>query len=338
VLTPLMAPVLAARFAPQLEAKYGNTGSYCDQHTAAPPSRWVDYDPRKPGAGMLQTVFRAYCRVFQAEKEAYHGPAPSEGGNYWFYAGMADGSYAQLSAAHPDARWQVPFLVDFDLLKIHPLEVDLGMGWRKSYGYDDHAKNWDDALDRFHCATIAFGHSGILYAPNFPTATATPKEDPLDKWKRSVVRTYFMIQQLASRYALVPVRSIAYCDGERLLTPSEALRSGAYTRSQVAVEYENGLRVWANGSFEESWRVEADGQTYDLPPNGWLAIQGTEFLEYSAMKDGHRVDFVRSPVYTFADGRGTMTDFGGGVKAKEALIILHERGEERHEVDCPMGQ
>ena len=337
VLTPLMAPVLAARFAPQLEAKYGNTGSYCDQHTAAPPSRWVDYDPRKPGAGMLQTVFRAYCRVFQAEKEAYNGPAPSEGGNYWFYAGMADGSYAQLSAAPTDARWQVPFLVDFDLLKIHPLEVDLGMGWRKSYGYDDHAKNWDDALDRFHCATIAFGHSGILYSPNFPTPTATPKEDPLDKWKRSVVRTYFMIQQLASRYALVPVRNISYWDGRRLISPSDALRSGAYTRSQVAVEYENGLRVWVNGSFEEPWRVQADSQTYDLPPNGWLAIQGAEFLEYSAMKDGHRVDFVRSPVYTFADGRGVLTDFGGGVKAKEAVIVLHGRGDERHEVDCPMG-
>jgi hypothetical protein len=335
-LTPLMAPVLAEPFAPKLKEKYGLTGSYCDQHTSPPPSRWVDYDPRKAGAGMLQTVFRAYCRVFEIEKKAYQGPVVSEGGNYWFYAGMVDGNYAQLSGVHRDARWQVPFLVDFDLLKIHPLEVDLGMGWRASYGYDAHSKKWDDALDRFLCATIAFGHSGILYGPNFPHVSDIQKADPLGKWKHSAARTYFMIQQLASRYALVPVQRIAYWDGTRLLTPSEALRSGAYARSQVAVEYSNGLRIFANGSFEHSWRVSANGESHELPPNGWLAVQGKEFLEYSALRGGRRVDFVRSPVYTFADGRGVLTDFGG-LKAKEAVIILHQRGEERHEIEVPMG-
>ncbi|HID21921.1 MAG TPA: hypothetical protein EYP14_05915, partial [Planctomycetaceae bacterium] len=203
-LTPLMAPVLAARLAPQLKAKYGLTGSYCDQHTCPPPSRWVDYDPRKPGAAMLNTVFRAYCRVFEIEKRAYRGPVVSEGGNHWFYAGVVDGNYAQLRPPRGVRRSKVPFLVDFDLLKIHPLEVDIGMGWRGSYGYDRYAKNWDDALDRFLCATIAFGHSGILYAPNFPGVYSIDKADPLGRWKRSSVRTYFMIQQLAARYALRP--------------------------------------------------------------------------------------------------------------------------------------
>ena len=80
--------------------------------------------------------------------------------------------------------------------------------------------------------------------------------------------------------------------------------------------------------------------------------QGDDFLEYSALRAGHRVDFVRSPVYTFADGRGTVTDFGGGLEAKDAVIILHRRGGERpfdkaqgrpepvegrHEISTPMG-
>jgi hypothetical protein len=146
-----------------------------------------------------------------------------------------------------------------------------------------------------------------------------------------------MIQGLASRYALVPVQRIAYWDGSRLVTPSEALRSSACDRSQIAVEYANGLRVFANGSFEYPWRVELNRGAYDLPPNGWLAAQGDEFLEYSALRDGHRVDFVRSPIYTFADGRGQLTDFGGGVQAKDALIILHQRNGERHEIGAPMG-
>ncbi len=338
-LTPLMAPVLAARFAPELKKKYGLTGSYCDEHTAAPPSRYVDFDPRKPGAGMQQTVFRAYCRVFELEKEAYQGPVVSEGGNSWFYAGMVDGNYAQLMLKRL-ARWQTPFLVDFDLLKIHPLEVDLGMGWRGSYGYDACAKNWDDALDRFLCATIAFGHSGILRAhysnSNFPLVTDIKTADPLGKWKRSAARTYFMIQQLAARCALVPVHSIRYWDGARLLTTSDAVRSGAYRRSQVAIEYTNGLRIFANGSFEHAWRVNIGERAYDLPPNGWLALQGDEFLEYSALLAGRRVDYVRSPAYTFADGRGHLADFDG-LQAKEAVIILHPRGNERHEIAVPIG-
>lgn len=335
-LTPLMAPKLAARFAPQIKAKYGLTGSYCDQHTSPPPSRWVDYDPRKPGAGMLRTAFNAYCRVFEIEKEAYGGPVVSEGGNYWFYAGEVDGNYAQLRSPKGAQRWQMPFLVDFDLLKIHPLEVDIGMGWRGSYGYDKHAKNWDDALDRFLCATVAFGHSGILYGPNFPGVYNLDPADPLGRWKRSVVRTYFMIQQLAERYALVPVRQIRYWDGTQMLATSDAIRSGAYKRSQVAVEYENGLRVFANGSFDETWRIELSYDVYELPPNGWLATQGDEFLEYSALRGGHRVDYVRSPLYTFADGRGVATDFGD-IRAKEAVIALHRRNGERHELATRMG-
>jgi len=336
-LTPLMAPVLAAKLAPALKAKYGLTGSYCDQHTAPAPSRWVDYDPRKPGAAMLQTVFRAYCKVFEIEKQAYGGPVVSEGGNYWIYAGMVDGNYAQLIPPRGKLRWETPFLVDFDLLKIHPLQVDLGMGWRGSYGYDAEARDPGAALDRFLCATIAFGHSGVLYTPNFPNTGAIKTEDPLGAWKRSAVRTYFMIQGLARRYALTPVRSIRYWDGSRLLDTSAAVLAGAHRESQVAVEYENGLRVWANGSFARNWRVTANGATFELPPNGWLAVHGDDFLEYSALRDGRRVDYVRSPVYTFADGRGALTDFGD-VQSQHATIILHTRGEERHVVDTAMGR
>ena len=334
-MSPLLASVLARRFAPGLKQCYGLTGSYCDQHTAAPASRWVDFDSRKPGAGMAQTVWRAYADVFAAERESYGGPVVSEGGHYWKVAGLVDGNYAQLRAPAGQKRWQMPFLVDFDLLRIHPLEVDIGMGWRGSYGYDGHARDPDDALDRFLCAVIAFGHSGILYGPNFPNTRTIDVRNPLGRWKRSVVRTYFMVQELASRYAMVPVRRISYWDGTRLVTSSEAVRSGAFRRSQVKVEYVNGLRVFVNGSQESPWRVEADSEAYTLPPNGWLAAQGPEFIEYSASREGHRVDYVRCPAYTFADGRGVMTDFGD-VQAEDAVVVLHHRGGERHEISTPM--
>jgi len=339
-LTPLMAPVMASRLAPELKSRYGLSGAYSDCHTAATPWLWVDYDARKPNPAMLQTVFRAYAKTFLIEKEAYRGPIVSEGHRYFYYAGMIDGNYAHLGNVPGRHTWQTPFLVDFDLLKIHPLEVDLGMSYRKAYGFDRHAKNCEEALDRFLCASIAFGHSGIRYwgwGPRWRDEgelTFLP-EDPLAEKKRVVARTYFMIQQLAARYALTPVRSIAYWDGTRLMNSSDAIRSGAVDRSQVTVEYENGLRVFANGSFTHTWHVNLENRTYELPPNGWVAIQGGDFIEYSAVRDGHRVDYVRSPVYTFADGRGIPTDFGG-IRATNAIIILHGRGNERHEIDTPM--
>lgn len=335
-LTPLMAPPLTQHFAPLLKQRYGVTGSYCDQHTSQDPSYYVDFDPRKPGAGMLQTVFRAYGKSFEIERNAHGGPVVSEGGNHWIYAGLVDGNYAQLSHELAQHRWQVPFLVDFNLRKVHPLEVDLGVGWRTSYGYDRFSKGPDDALDRFLCASIAFGGSGVFYPPDFPPIPSIHPDNPLGKWKRSVARTYFMIQQISSRYAMVPVQEINYWDGQQMLSPSDAVRTGAYQRSQVDITYSNGLRIWANGSFHDSWNVKLNGQIYELPPTGWLAVQGNEFLEYSAIRDGHRVDFIKSKTHTFVDGRGTMTDFGGGIQAKDALIILHDRGDEQHEIDTPM--
>ena len=47
------------------------------------------------------------------------------------------------------------------------------------------------------------------------------------------------------------------------------------------------------------------------------------------------IDYVRTPVYIFADRRGAATDFSD-VKATNAVIILHERNDEPHEIDIPM--
>ena len=59
------------------------------------------------------------------------------------------------------------------------------------------------------------------------------------------------------------------------------------------------VSIWGCGRVpcqRKHWLVEDRGQMYDLPPGGWLARQGDDFLEYSAIQEGKRVDFVDSPV------------------------------------------
>jgi len=54
------------------------------------------------------------------------------------------------------------------------------------------------------------------------------------------------------------------------------------------------------------WEVAGPkGEKYLLPANGWLAwTEDGKFLEFSALVEGKRADYVRSPAYLFANARG----------------------------------
>ncbi|MCX7969819.1 MAG: hypothetical protein N3B10_15200, partial [Armatimonadetes bacterium] len=85
------------------------------------------------------------------------------------------------------------------------------------------------------------------------------------------------------------------------MSVSEAIaRDLPKARRQMFVAYPNGLRVWLNdwdagrGTGDEgTWKVEVDGKVYEIPPAGWLAVQGKEFLTFSALVDGRKVDYLR---------------------------------------------
>jgi hypothetical protein len=96
----------------------------------------------------------------------------------------------------------------------------------------------------------------------------------------------------------------------RLLATSEALLSGAYRHSQVHVRYETGLEVWVNGSLTEAWLVEAGGETYRLPPSGFVARGPEGLLVYSAQTDAGRVDFATYGDTRFIDARGRRQTVG----------------------------
>lgn len=292
---PSRAVELESALAPIIQDKFQLNTAYCDVHTAVRPWSYTDFDARVPGAGTFAATFYAYGEIMLHQKQTWQGPVYSEGNNHWYYCGLTDGNYGQDQAGNLATS---PWLVDFDLRKLHPLCCNFGMGSPDMFFGGDLAQSQNAAdssawLDRFLAATLAFGHTGFLV---------------LEGGFENAVRSYYSLQQVHSRYAQQVVDSIRYGDGSgNLLETDAAVANGAYRRSQVATRYAGGLEVFVNGHPSETWSLPQ----ITLPPNGWYVTgEGAHpLLAYSALQDGRRVDYVDSPAYVYANGRGQVTRF-----------------------------
>ena len=295
---PAYAVEYCAKLAPIIQQKFHFSTAYCDVHTAVAPWDRTDYDARVPGAGTFAATFYSYGEIMLHQKAAWQGPVYSEGGHHAFYCGLTDGNYGQ------DQGYNIPnhpWLVDFDLRKIHDLCCNFGIGnpgmFYGSEGPSGASREAVDAYyDRFFAATVAFGHPGFLtYEGGLGNA----------------LRSYYMLQQLHSSYTLSSAAEIRYADERgRLLDTSAAVASGAYQRSQVVTRYANGTITAANGSRTERMVVDAFGRKLDLPPNGyagWTKDGSVNVLSSDSL--GWRTDYSVSPAYIYVDGRGRFARF-----------------------------
>jgi hypothetical protein len=307
---PLKAVEFDALLAPQIKAKYNPNSAYTDVHTAVSPWGYNDYDARVPGAGTFAQTFYAYGELLRNDSRVYGGPIFSEGTYHWLYAGLADGNYALAYDGRPLAT--APLLPVFDLYQIHTKECDIGMGWTAHFCdaiADWHKpENLDRAIDRFLLHTLAYGHIGWLVEEEHGIARTC--------------RSYYMLQQVQSGYGLKAPARIAYWDGNKLVSLSEALVNDLpRTRRQLYVEYPGGLQLWLNDHPSENWTVRtSQGVRFRrrpnpadppnelvLPPAGWAAVtHNGELFSYSALQGTNRVDYLRSPAYTYLDGRGNV--------------------------------
>ena len=287
---PMRAVEMEAKLAPQIQAKFGENHSYCDVHTAVTPFSRVDYDHRVPGAGTYRRTFECFGRLLHNEKSAHKGPVYSEGLFHWFYAGLTDGNYAQLTWPSPP---HAPLLVDFDLLKMHPLQMDAGMGAPGMF-----FRGTPPDLDQFIATTLAYGHIGFFDWRNLAGA----------------LRIYYMLQPIQAHYTMVPVARIAYEHAGGMVDTSEAIKTGAYLNGRVHVVYENGTQVWVNGS-PEAWTIEAPRRPHlpVLPRWGHLAVSGDGSTKSTSRVQGatgeepggprRRVDLCTSPTQHYMCSR-----------------------------------
>ena len=279
---PVYAVEMCEKLSPLLAQKFAFNTGYCDVHTAVTPWSRTDYDARVPGAGTFAQTFYAYGEIMMLQKKAWNGPVYSEGSTHWMYCGLTDGNYAQ------DQEYNLadnPWLLDFDLLRMHPLCCNFGMGSRSMFfAGKDKGVSVDVQHDRFICATLAFGHSGFLAYGD-----------------RNMERSYFLVQALAERYTQADVASIRYVDAAgRLFDTSAALANGVWRRSQVVVRYTDGTLIAANGSKTEEMAAASDGTYPALPPNGFFGRSGDGQAEsFSARRDGKLVERAVSPEYRY---------------------------------------
>lgn len=309
-----------AKLAKKIQRKFNSNFAYTDVLTASSPWRRCDYDPRVPGAGTLTAMFYAHGQILLNDQKVY-GPTFSEGTYQWMYAGLATGNYGW---AYTNLNLlEEPLNVAFDLLKIHPLENDYGMG-NHEYYLQRLDPNWlqsdklDWYIDRFLASTIAYGHNGWLIAY-------------LEK-PEIMARSYYMMQQLQKRYSMVPVLKIEYADlSGKMRLASQALAISVIRESRLHVVYENGLEVFVNGNgsskaSNKNWCFTApDGIQVELPPAGWYVYDAsTNFKEFSGLISNKRIDYVISPEYEFLDGRGQWTKMGN-LAASGAVAMRSQR-------------
>ncbi|HEY3322128.1 MAG TPA: hypothetical protein VGP72_16805 [Planctomycetota bacterium] len=287
---PARAVEYCAKLSPINQSKFGFSTAYCDVHTAVTPWERVDYDARVSGAGTFAAVFYSFGEIMLLQKEAWKGPVYSEGNNHFEYCGLTDGNYAQ------DQNYRIsthPWLVDFDLLKLHELCCNFGMGNPDMFYCSDPK---DPEMDRFLAATVAFGHPGFLM---------------YEGGMKNALKSYYMLQQLHSRYALSSAKEIRYADAKgKFFETSAAIANGVFERSQIVTRYSDGTITGVNGHPSERLVVEAFGRKLDLPPNGYAGwTEDGKIDVFSGDRDGHRCDFAFTPAYIYVDGRGEFTRF-----------------------------
>lgn len=294
----LFAVEMDRKLAPLIQRKFNTNAAYTDVHTSVSPWDRTDYDARVPGAGTFAATYYAFGELLLHDQDVYDGHCWSEGNHQWLYAGLCTGNYGLTYSAL--RLWQYPYLPHFDLLKMHPLSVDIGIPWTAQFfqgktGWEK-PENIVASIDQFIAATIAYGHMGWLVEESHGM--------------RQTCRSYYMLQPLQSRYAMLRPESIQYGTDRGLVSSSEAFRTGDWRKSKLFIRYA-GLLIWVNGNASESWRVERDGVAHELPPFGWLAIGPDGYVECSESIDGKRYDRVSASECIFIDGRGTWREFDG---------------------------
>lgn len=307
----------AATVSKERKEKFGADVVYQDGWTSQLSWDSNDYDARYPDSGKTITTIRDIARGFRNLRQSLDGPAFTEGsGRHYREAGLVDGSYGQTYDS--ERKKPTPLFVDFQLLKTHTLGGDLGMGCCP-YMFTATAHPSEQEYYDFVASTIAFGNIGLQE----PYAYLSLEPEVFGH----SLLTYFMVQQLQQYYVMEPVEQIRYFDGKDLIDTDRAIAGDIQLQSQVYVRYQNGLEIWVNCNPEgRSWTVQNDGRTFELPKGGWLARDGDQLLEFSALFEGRRVDFVDGPDYTYVNPANREFQFAGQAYPAGQVTILHKKG------------
>ena len=269
---------------PQIHTQFGTTAAYLDEHSALPPFAHEDMDSSTTGAAMQRTMFAANQALWNYERQTHQGPVLGEGSAHWFYSGLLDGVEAQQEAGYPmiNTGASLPLFVDFDLLNIHPVQANHGMGYYERWTAAKTTAMTTTLLDAYRMQEIAFGHAPFLSKglwSNIPHAFVESN----------------LVTPVASSYGTAAATSIQYRMNNAWVTSSVAAPAKQFTT--VLVGYSNGLSLLANSSNSSiTWNG------IKIPQYGWAA-KSASLLAYTAQCGSAICDFAQTSKSLFANSR-----------------------------------
>jgi hypothetical protein len=272
----------ASTQSPDIHDNYGTNASFIDVNSSAMPWWRADRDPKAKGNDEFGTYRDASAALWAYERSVEKGPVFGEGKYHWFWSGLLDGVEAQFGAESTPITngLQAPLFVDFDLTRVHPLQINYGMGY-----YD----RWLPSgamttltLDAYRMQEVAYGHAPYL----------------ADSLWQSVPRALLeqnLVSPIAARYALQTPSSIFYWVNGAWVDTSTAAKVGSF--SIVRVNYPNGDSIVANSTPAVfTWG------SVQIPQYGWAAT-GTKYFAYTAQMSGNVVDYSQTPQGIYANAR-----------------------------------
>ncbi|RRA48238.1 hypothetical protein [Acidipila sp. EB88] len=297
----------AATQSPTIHQAYATTAGFIDVNSSATPWWRVDMDGSAPGAGMFGTYRDASTALWAYERQVENGPIFGEGNNHWFWSGLLDGVEAQFGSESTPITdgMQAPLFVDFDLTRIHPLQVNFGMGFYERWMANGATLNSTAAMDAYRMQEIVFGHAPFLSDALWSSVPRALLEQGL-------------VSPIAAREALQTATKISYDVQGAWVDASAAAKANDF--SIVQVQYANGDTFVAN-----SKAAPLNVQGITVPQYGWIGY-GSNFVAGSALLGGMMLDLARTDHSIYANARNQADLLSEGTLAAPEVVVLAQAG------------
>jgi hypothetical protein len=149
---------------PFIHKEYGTNATFIDVNSSATPWWRQDYDPATVGSASFGPYRDGSIALWAYERNVERSSVLGEGRYHWFWSGLLDSVEAQFGAESTPITngLDAPLFVDFDLTRIHPLQVNYGMGYYDRWMPGGTTITSTAELDAYRMQEIIFGHSPYL--------------------------------------------------------------------------------------------------------------------------------------------------------------------------------
>ena len=295
----------AASQSPAIHQTYGTSSSFIDVNSALVPWWKADMDAKTASAGKFTAVSKANSDLWQFERNTHGGPVFGEGANHAYWSGLLDGAEAQVGTGGfaTNIGADLPLFVDFDLQRMHPLQVNFGMGYYVRWLKPGQSLSQTDVLDSYRMQQMIFGHAPYL------------TDDLWWNVPRAMVEQN-LAGAVSKRYGTQNAAKIRYMVGGHWTDTNSAAKAADW--SQPEVTYGNGDTIFANSKPQP---VVWQGLT--IPQYGWGAV-GSGLLAYTALSGGTVVDYAETPTGIFANARNQLDLASSEAVAQPSLVNIHQ--------------